>query len=74
MNIGTNPTTDSDNKLKLEVNIFNFDKEIYGSTLKVEFLERIRDEQKFNSVKELVENLETDENKCKELLKKINLS
>ncbi len=74
MNIGTNPTTDSDNKLKLEVNIFNFDKEIYGSTLKVEFLERIRDEQKFNSVKVLVEHLETDENKCKELLKKINLS
>lgn len=70
MNIGTNPTTDTDKKTKLEVNIFNFDKDIYNKTLRVEFLERIRDEKKFNSLQELTEAIKNDEKACKALLKK----
>jgi riboflavin kinase/FMN adenylyltransferase len=41
LNVGTNPTTDLDNKIKIEVNIFDFDKDIYGETLKVEFVKWI---------------------------------
>lgn len=68
MNVGTNPTTDTDEKLKLEVNIFNFDKDIYGREIKVEFMERLRDEIKFNSIEELVAAIKNDEINCKRIL------
>jgi riboflavin kinase/FMN adenylyltransferase len=69
MNIGTNPTTDTDNKMKCEVNIFNFDKEIYTKTLRVEFIERIRDEEKFDSLEALIGAIKNDEKICKALIK-----
>ena len=68
MNVGTNPTTDSDEKLKLEVNIFNFDKDIYGHFIKVEFIERLRDGKKFNSIEELITAIKNDEINCKRIL------
>ena len=68
MNVGTNPTTDSDTNLKLEVNIFNFDKDIYSKEIKVEFIERLRDEKKFGSVEELITAIKNDENECKRIL------
>ncbi len=68
MNIGTNPTTDADKHIKLEVNIFNFDKDIYGKNLKVEFIERIRDEKKFDTIEELVKEIKKDEIICKQLI------
>ena len=68
MNVGTNPTTDKDEKLKLEVNIFNFDKDIYGRFIKVEFIERLRDEKKFNSIEELITAIKNDEINCKRIL------
>jgi riboflavin kinase / FMN adenylyltransferase len=68
MNIGTNPTTDSDDNLKLEVNIFNFDKDIYGKMIRVGFLERLRDEKKFNSIQELIEAIKCDETDCRRIL------
>lgn len=72
MNVGVNPTTDADNKLKIEVNIFNFDKDIYTKTIRVGFLERLRDEEKFNSIEELTEKIKSDERTCKELIKALN--
>lgn len=72
MNIGTNPTTDSDNNLKLEVNIFNFDKEIYGQTIRVEFLDRIRDEKKFGAMDELIAAIRNDECICREKISALN--
>lgn len=68
MNIGINPTINSDNKLKLEVNIFNFDKSIYGEKIKIEFVQRIRDEKKFNSIEELRSQLEHDKMQCEKLI------
>jgi riboflavin kinase/FMN adenylyltransferase len=68
MNIGTNPTMENDKHLKLEVNMFNFDKDIYGKNIKVEFIQRLRDEKKFNSLDELVEEIKNDEKICKSLI------
>ena len=67
MNIGTNPTTDTDLKLKAEVNIFNFNEDIYGTEIEVSFLDRIRNEEKFESLQELINAIKKDEIKCKEL-------
>ena len=60
MNIGTRPTLATDTHISLEVNIFDFDEDIYNQTIKVEFIKKIRDEKKFNGVDELVEQLKKD--------------
>ncbi len=58
-NIGYNPTVNGD-KLSIETNILEFDEDIYGQVIKIEFLERIRDEKKFNSLEELKAQLKKD--------------
>ncbi len=58
-NIGYNPTVNGD-KLSIETNILEFDEDIYGQVIKIEFLERIRDEKKFNSLDELKAQLKKD--------------
>jgi riboflavin kinase/FMN adenylyltransferase len=60
MSIGYNPTVTDKKELKLEVNIFNFDSDIYGDSLEVFFYEKIRDEQKYNSLEELTTQLAID--------------
>lgn len=64
LNVGTNPTTDFDNKIKIEVNIFDFDADIYGETLKVEFVKWIRNEEKFANLDELKQALANDKMAC----------
>ena len=51
-NVGHKPTIGVYAK-NVETHIFNFDKELYGKMIKVEFLEKLRDEKKFDSVEEL---------------------
>ncbi|MDZ7693398.1 MAG: bifunctional riboflavin kinase/FAD synthetase [Balneolaceae bacterium] len=60
MNIGTRPTFEDKEKRALEVHIFDFDQEIYGKAVQVRFVERIRDEKKFDGIKELKAQLEAD--------------
>ncbi len=67
MNIGTRPTLANDNQLSLEVNIFDFDTDIYNQIIKVEFLKKIRDEHKFNEINELIEQLKKDREIAKAL-------
>lgn len=57
--IGYNPTVNGKN-ITIETYILNFNKNIYGDELKVYFLERIRNEEKFNSLKELQQQLISD--------------
>lgn len=68
LNVGTNPTTDFDNKIKIEVNIFDFDADIYGETLKVEFVKWIRNEEKFANLDELKQALANDKIACNHAL------
>lgn len=60
-NIGYNPTVNG-KALSIETNIIDFDEEIYGEIIRVEFLDRIRDEKKFNSLDELKSQLRKDVN------------
>ena len=69
LSIGHNPTTDIDSKIKLEVNIFDFSEDIYGKTLKLIFLKRLRDEKKFSSIKDLTAQLHLDKVICQDLVK-----
>jgi len=63
MNIGFNPTFGS-NKKTIEVNIFDFNKDLYGKNIKIEFLKFIRDEIKFDNVKMLKNQLNIDRENC----------
>ena len=60
MNIGFRPTISDNNEKIIEVNIFNFDKDIYNEILKIGFIEKIRDEKKFDSLNELKKQLLAD--------------
>lgn len=59
MNIGVRPTVEGVNRMT-EVNIFDFNKEIYGSTLTVHIYKRLRNEQKFTGLEALKEQLGKD--------------
>lgn len=67
MNIGVRPTFD-DPERTIEVNIFNFDREIYGDTIQIRFVDRIRDEVKFDGVEALKTQLARDKEKSLEIL------
>lgn len=58
-NVGIKPTIGHYNK-NVETHIFNFDKELYGKHITVEFLKKTRDEVKFDSVRELSEQIVRD--------------
>lgn len=61
-NIGMRPTINA-NKLTFETNIFDFDKDIYGESLKVELIKRIRNEKKFANLEILINQLGIDREK-----------
>lgn len=73
MNIGTNPTTDNDGEVKIEVHIFDFDRVIYNKVIRINFLKYLRDEKKFNDLKELTFALDEDKTECFKLIEEINL-
>jgi len=59
LNIGTRPTFDK-LELRIEVYIFDFDREIYGESIRANFHAFLREDQKFNSVDSLVEQIKLD--------------
>lgn len=69
-NTGTRPTIGdrADGDFIIEVNVFDFEGDLYGKTLKVWFIERIRDEVKFNGLEALKNQLHQDREKAKKIL------
>ncbi len=67
MNIGLRPTVDGKRR-SIEVNLFHFDADIYGSTMRVWFHHRLRDEKRFDSLDALKDQLAEDGRKARELL------
>ncbi len=64
MNIGNRPTVDGIGRTQ-EVHIFDFVDDIYGEIIKVEVLDFIREEKKFDSIQDLVKQIEIDCTACK---------
>ncbi len=69
LNIGINPTTDLDTKIKIEVNIFDFEKDIYNKSVTLKFIKKLRDEKKFNTLNELIAQLNKDKEICLAIIK-----
>ena len=70
MNIGTRPTFYGRNRT-LEVNIFDFDGDLYGQTVRISFLFRLREERKFESPEALVAQLQKDKEQVLYILNKV---
>jgi len=67
MNIGFNPTIGGDKKT-IEVNIFDFDKEIYGENIRIFFKQKLRDEKKFDNMESLKKAMGGDKEKTLKIL------
>jgi riboflavin kinase/FMN adenylyltransferase len=72
MNIGVRPTFGG-TKVHLEVHILDFDESIYGESLHIEFVDRLRDETRFGSVEDLVRQLNEDERRCRDAVGAVSL-
>lgn len=70
MNIGTRPTFEKESEPVLEVHLFDFNRNIYGKTIQIEFLDRIRSEKRFDSKEELINQIQQD----KKIAENINKS
>ena len=64
MNIGFNPTF-GNKKLTIEVNIFDFEQDVYGENVRIEFIKFIRNEIKFKNIDELIKQIKIDRETCK---------
>ncbi|MNK05548.1 Riboflavin biosynthesis protein RibF [compost metagenome] len=61
MNIGTRPTVANNGRVTIEVHLFDFDEEIYDEYIKVEVMQHIRDEKRFESIEDLKHQIQSDE-------------
>lgn len=69
LSIGYNPTVSDKKELRIEANLFDFNKEIYGETLELFFIKKLREERKFASVDALKEQLHMDKEATLKLLR-----
>lgn len=66
--LGTRPTIHANGRPTLEVHLFNFNRDIYRAHLRIEFLHKLRDEQKFASLDELIAQIGHDADRARALL------
>lgn len=66
--VGNNPTFEN-KKRTVETHLFDFNRDIYEMEIEIFFFEKIRDNEKFESVEKLVEQINKDKIKCIELIK-----
>jgi riboflavin kinase/FMN adenylyltransferase len=67
-NIGNRPTVTGDSRYLLEVHLFDFAREVYGRHVGVEFVQKLRDEKKFESFEELRRQIAQDAWQARNLL------
>jgi riboflavin kinase / FMN adenylyltransferase len=67
ISIGTRPTFESDAGVLVEAHLIEFEGDLYGKTLRLSFLERLREELRFESAEALVEQMRKDVERVREL-------
>lgn len=68
MNIGVRPTVSNDMNKQIEVHLFDFQGDLYSECIQIQMHARIRDEQKFNGLDELITQLNKDKESAQDLL------
>jgi riboflavin kinase / FMN adenylyltransferase len=72
-NIGVRPTVDQSGRMSVETHIFNFDRDLYGTSVRVGFVQRLRDERAFDSVAALRAQIVTDCGRARVLFDRLSL-
>jgi riboflavin kinase/FMN adenylyltransferase len=67
VNVGVRPTFETGRGLLVEAHLIGFDGDIYGETLRIAFLDRLRGEKRFDSVDDLVEQMNRDVEEAKKI-------
>lgn len=67
-NIGNRPMVEGDNRYLLEVHLFDFNQDVYGEHVSVEFVQKLRDEQRFESFELLRQQIWRDAERAREIL------
>jgi riboflavin kinase/FMN adenylyltransferase len=68
VNIGVRPTFDGASNMTIEAHLLDYSGDLYGQEITLSFIERLRDEQKFSGVEELISQIQQDVAKGRELL------
>jgi riboflavin kinase/FMN adenylyltransferase len=71
VNVGTNPTFTTGDVLSIEAHLLDFDRDLYGNTLVIEFAVRLRPEARFPNVEALVAQIKHDIEQARVLLTKL---
>ena len=72
-NIGTRPTVDESGKTHIETHVFNLDKDLYGASLRIGFVQRLRDERAFESLDALRMQIDADCQRARVLFDRLSL-
>lgn len=72
-NIGTRPTVDLSEKTTIETHVFNLDADLYGSTVRIGFVQRLRDERAFESIDALRQQIAADCGRARVLFERLSL-
>jgi riboflavin kinase / FMN adenylyltransferase len=72
-NVGTRPTVDASGRTLVETHIFNLDRDLYGQSIRVGFVQRLRDERKFESLDLLRAQIEVDCQRARVLFNRLSL-
>jgi len=72
-NIGTRPTVDASGKAAIETHVFDFDRDLYGMTIRVAFVQRLRDERAFESLEMLQAQIAADCGRARVLFGRLSL-
>jgi riboflavin kinase/FMN adenylyltransferase len=72
-NVGTRPTVDASGRVSVETHIFDLDRDLYGASLRVSFIQRLRDERAFESLDALRAQIAADSQQARVLFNRLSL-
>jgi len=72
-NVGTRPTVDASGRTVVETHIFNLDRDLYGQSIRVGFVQRLRDERAFESLDQLRAQIGADCQRARVLFNRLSL-
>jgi riboflavin kinase/FMN adenylyltransferase len=72
-NVGTRPTVDQSGRTVIETHVFDLDKDLYGSSIRVGFVQRLRDERAFESLDLLRAQIDADCRRARVLFRRLSL-
>ena len=72
-NVGVRPTVDETGRVSIETHVFGLDRDLYGATMRVGFVQRLRDERKFESLDALKAQIAADCDRARVLFQRLSL-